>query len=51
MGADNTRMVKETVEKLGGIDVIIANAGWTRFSTFGDLNDLSDDEWNKVSSR
>lgn len=48
MAADNSRMVKETVDQLGGLDIIIANAGWTRFAKFGDLNDLSDDEWNKV---
>lgn len=46
---DNERIVKETVEKLGGIDIIIANAGWTRFSNFKDLNALSHEEWNKVS--
>jgi hypothetical protein len=40
--------VKETVEKLGGLDIIIANAGWTRFSDFKDLKALSDAEWNKV---
>ncbi|KAK5073973.1 hypothetical protein LTR64_006886 [Lithohypha guttulata] len=44
---DNTRLVKETVKAFGGIDIIIANAGWTRFAKFGDLNDLSLDEWNK----
>ena len=44
---DNVRIVKETVETLGGLDIIVANAGWTRFSTFSDLNDLSHDEWNK----
>ena len=43
-------MVKETVEKLGGLDIIVANAGWTRFSDFKDLNALSLEEWNKVSS-
>jgi NAD(P)-dependent dehydrogenase (short-subunit alcohol dehydrogenase family) len=32
---------------LGGLDIVVANAGWTRFSTFGDLHDLSHDEWNK----
>lgn len=26
---DNARLVKESVEKLGGLDVIIANAGWS----------------------
>ena len=25
----------------------MANAGWTRFADFGDLNDLSLEEWNK----
>ncbi|KAK5196667.1 hypothetical protein LTR99_005457 [Exophiala xenobiotica] len=44
---DNVRMVKETVEKLGGLDIIIANAGWTRFSDFKDLHALSHDDWNK----
>ena len=44
---DNVRVVKETVETLGGLDIIIANAGWTRFSNFADLNDLSHEEWNK----
>lgn len=44
---DNARLVKETKEALGGLDVIIANAGWTRFAGFGDLNDLSLEEWNK----
>lgn len=44
---DNVRLVKETIEGLGGIDVIVANAGWTRFADFGDLNDLSLEEWNK----
>ncbi|KAH8893575.1 NAD(P)-binding protein [Thozetella sp. PMI_491] len=44
---DNARVVKETVEKLGGLDILIANAGWTKFSDFKDLNSLSLDEWNK----
>ncbi|KAL6803126.1 hypothetical protein GGI42DRAFT_353290 [Trichoderma sp. SZMC 28013] len=45
--ADNVRLVKETQAYLGGLDIIIANAGWTRFSEFGNLNDLSYEEWNK----
>lgn len=44
---DNVRLVKETKESLGGLDIIIANAGWTRFAGFGDLHDLSLEEWNK----
>jgi NAD(P)-dependent dehydrogenase (short-subunit alcohol dehydrogenase family) len=45
---DNDRIVKETVNKLGGLDIIIANAGWTRFSEFKDLNAMTLEEWNKV---
>lgn len=41
-------MVKEAVEKLRGLDIIVANAGWTRFSDFEDLNALSLEDWNKV---
>ncbi|WYZ42150.1 hypothetical protein EsH8_V_001045 [Colletotrichum jinshuiense] len=44
---DNSRIVAETVEKLGGLDIIVANAGWTLFSDFKDLNALSIEEWNK----
>jgi len=43
-------MVKSAAEALGGLDIIIANAAWTRFEDkFGDLdNGLTDEEWNKV---
>ncbi|KAK1238129.1 hypothetical protein MKX08_002708 [Trichoderma sp. CBMAI-0020] len=44
---DNVRLVQETVKNLGGLDIIIANAGWTKLSKFGDLHALNDDEWNK----
>jgi NAD(P)-dependent dehydrogenase (short-subunit alcohol dehydrogenase family) len=47
---DNVRLVQETVKSLGGLDVIIANAGWTKFSSFKDLIALSLEEWNKVRS-
>lgn len=47
MTADNVRLIKETVSALGGLDIIVANAGWTRFATFGDLHDLSHAEWDK----
>ena len=47
---DTVRLVKESVEQLGGLDIIINNAGWTKFSNFGDLNALTHDEWNKASS-
>jgi NAD(P)-dependent dehydrogenase (short-subunit alcohol dehydrogenase family) len=48
---DNVRLVSDTVKELGGLDVIIANAGWTRFANFGDLYDLSHEEWDKESSK
>jgi NAD(P)-dependent dehydrogenase (short-subunit alcohol dehydrogenase family) len=47
VASDCERLVKETIEQLGGIDVIVNNAGWTKPSKFGDLNALSHDEWNK----
>ena len=47
--ADNTRIVEETVKSIGGIDIIVANARWTRKTQPGDIYDLSYEEWNKVS--
>ncbi|KAF1922079.1 short chain dehydrogenase/reductase [Ampelomyces quisqualis] len=44
------RAVKETTEKLGGLDVILANAGWTRFSEWKDLESMSEEEWDKCWS-
>jgi len=44
---DNTRLVRETVDKLGGLDIIVANAGWTRMTKIGDIYAMSHEEWNK----
>ncbi|KAL7794286.1 NADP(+)-dependent dehydrogenase [Trichoderma ceciliae] len=44
---DNVRLVQETVKNFGGLDIIVANAGWTKMSQFSDLHALTDDEWNK----
>jgi [acyl-carrier-protein] S-malonyltransferase len=41
------RAVRETIEHLGGLDIIIANAGWTRFSEWKDLDSMSEEEWDK----
>ena len=40
-------LVKSAAEALGGLDIAIANAGWTRFSDFADLDALSDEEWDR----
>lgn len=42
------RCVRETIETFGGIDIIIGNAGWTKFSTFSDLDALSYDDWSQA---
>ncbi|KAF2745714.1 short-chain dehydrogenase/reductase-like protein SDR [Sporormia fimetaria CBS 119925] len=44
---DSLRCVSEAIEKLGGLDIVIANAGWTRFSNFADLDALSEEEWDR----
>ncbi|RPA90415.1 NAD(P)-binding protein [Choiromyces venosus 120613-1] len=41
------RIVNKCIAVLGGIDVIVSNAGWTRISKFGDLNALSEADWDK----
>ena len=45
--SDCQACVAETVEAFGGIDILIANAGWTRFSDFADLESLNEDEWDR----
>jgi len=49
--AGSTDSIKElvatTIRDLGGLDILIANAGWTRFSKFADLDALSDEEWDR----
>ncbi|KAF2737280.1 short chain dehydrogenase/reductase [Polyplosphaeria fusca] len=41
------RAVQEVREQLGGLDVVIANAGWTKFTMFGDLDAMSEEEWDR----
>jgi len=45
--AEVSELVKQAREQLGGLDVIIGNHGWTRFSDFNDLNSMSEAEWDK----
>lgn len=44
------RAVQETIKQLGGLDLIISNAGWTRFSEWSDLESMSEEEWDKCWS-
>ncbi|KAF3907224.1 hypothetical protein ABW20_dc0101920 [Dactylellina cionopaga] len=41
-------LVKQSIEALGGLDIIIHNAGWTKFVEFSDLDGLSEEDWDKV---
>ncbi|KAF7184661.1 hypothetical protein CNMCM7691_005973 [Aspergillus felis] len=45
---DNQRIVQEANEQLSGLDIVIANAGWTRFANRLDIYDLSFEEWDKA---
>lgn len=40
-------LVSAAARDLGGLDIVIANAGWTRFSDFADLDALTDEEWDR----
>lgn len=43
---DCISVIKNTISSLGGIDIIIANAGYTRFTTFSDLNAPTTEDWD-----
>ncbi|KAK8218617.1 short chain dehydrogenase/reductase family protein [Phyllosticta capitalensis] len=40
-------LVGKVTKNLGGLDVVVANAGYTKFSKFGDLDALSEEDWDK----
>ncbi|RAL09494.1 SDR family NAD(P)-dependent oxidoreductase [Aspergillus homomorphus CBS 101889] len=39
--------VKNTIEKLGGLDIVVSNAGWTKVTVFSDLDAMDDDDWDR----
>ncbi|KAJ5852007.1 uncharacterized protein N7529_011392 [Penicillium soppii] len=47
---DCINTVKSAIEQLGGLDIIISNAGWTKMTNFGDLDAMDDDDWDKCWS-
>ncbi|RJE23715.1 Short chain dehydrogenase [Aspergillus sclerotialis] len=48
--SDCRNIVKSTIEQLGGLDIVISNAGWTKMTAFNDLDAMSDEDWDKCWS-
>ncbi|KAH8422873.1 SDR family NAD(P)-dependent oxidoreductase [Aspergillus melleus] len=47
---DCSRAVKTTIEQLGGLDIVVSNAGWTRITQFADLDATTDEDWDRCWS-
>lgn len=42
------RLIQETVDTMGRLDVVVSNAGWTRLTTFTNLEEqLVEDDWDR----
>lgn len=42
------RLVSETVQQMGRLDVVVSNAGWTRMTDFMDLEQADDEkDWDR----
>lgn len=39
-------LIEQSYSLLGGLDIVISNAGWTKFVAFGDIDDLDDEIWD-----
>ena len=45
---DIKRMVQETVDKMGRLDLVVSNGGWTRMTQFADLEQqVNEEDWDK----
>ncbi|KAL4864250.1 hypothetical protein BDV12DRAFT_205840 [Aspergillus spectabilis] len=46
--ADMTRLVQETVDQMGRLDVVVSNVGWTRMTNFMNLAEADNEEdWDR----
>lgn len=45
---DCQKVVQQTISSLGGLDILISNAGYTRFSDFSDLSATTLDDWDRT---
>ncbi|KAL4741726.1 hypothetical protein BDV11DRAFT_52561 [Aspergillus similis] len=43
-------MVQTTIEQLGGLDILVSNAGWTKVTAFNDLDAMNEEDWDKCWS-
>ncbi|RDW60344.1 SDR family NAD(P)-dependent oxidoreductase [Aspergillus mulundensis] len=43
-------MVQSTIEQLGGLDILVSNAGWTKITTFSNLDAMDEEDWDKCWS-
>lgn len=42
------RLVQETVDKMGRLDVVVSNQGWTRITNFFDIDDqVREEDWDR----
>ncbi|KAL4881460.1 hypothetical protein BJY04DRAFT_58593 [Aspergillus karnatakaensis] len=39
-------IVQTTIRELGGLDVLVSNAGWTKITVFNDLEAMGDEDWD-----
>ncbi|GAM34170.1 short chain dehydrogenase [Talaromyces pinophilus] len=46
--AEMTRLVQQTVEQMGSLDIVISNVGWTRMTDFMNIADADNEEdWDR----
>lgn len=49
--SDIERLIEETVQAMGRLDIVVSNHGWTTFTNFMNLNEnLNEDDWDHCFS-